>query len=55
MRTAEKGEEALGALGFRQFRVRFHSDLVPIEIAQDELGHAVTSTSLTYAEAKALS
>jgi pyridinium-3,5-biscarboxylic acid mononucleotide sulfurtransferase len=39
--TVEKGEEALRALGFRQFRVRFHSDLVRIEIAPEELDHAL--------------
>ncbi|HEY6347669.1 MAG TPA: ATP-dependent sacrificial sulfur transferase LarE [Bryobacteraceae bacterium] len=40
--TVEKGEEALRALGFRQYRVRFHGDLVRIEIAPDELEHALT-------------
>jgi uncharacterized protein len=33
----EKGEEALYAMGFRQFRVRHHGELVRIEIARDEL------------------
>jgi uncharacterized protein len=33
----EAGEEELKALGFRQFRVRFHGDLVRIEIAREEL------------------
>jgi uncharacterized protein len=33
----EKGEEALRALGFRQFRVRYHDKLVRIEIAREEL------------------
>jgi pyridinium-3,5-biscarboxylic acid mononucleotide sulfurtransferase len=42
VRTVEKGEDALRALGFRQFRVRFHSDLVRIEIAPEELEHALT-------------
>jgi pyridinium-3,5-biscarboxylic acid mononucleotide sulfurtransferase len=42
VRTVEKGEEALRALGFRQFRVRFHSDLVRIEIAPEELEQALT-------------
>lgn len=37
----EKGEEAIRALGFRQFRVRFHGDLVRIEIARDELARAL--------------
>ncbi|HEY6346242.1 MAG TPA: hypothetical protein VIY49_32540 [Bryobacteraceae bacterium] len=42
MRTVEQGEEALRALGFRQFRVRFHSDLVRIEIAPEELDRPPT-------------
>ena len=33
----ERGEAALRALGFRQFRVRAHGDLARIEFAQDEL------------------
>src|SRR5580692_208974 len=37
VKTVELGEEAIRALGFRQFRVRFHGDLVRIEIAPDEL------------------
>jgi uncharacterized protein len=38
----EKGEEALRALGFRQFRVRYHEDLVRLEIAREELPRALT-------------
>jgi uncharacterized protein len=38
----EKGEQALRALGFRQFRVRYHEDLVRLEIAKDELSRALT-------------
>jgi len=37
----ESGEDALRALGFRQFRVRHHGDIVRIEIAQDELARAL--------------
>jgi pyridinium-3,5-biscarboxylic acid mononucleotide sulfurtransferase len=37
----EKGEEALHALGFRQVRVRHHGEIVRIEIAREELGHAL--------------
>ena len=37
----EQGEEAIKALGFRQFRVRFHGELVRIEIAPDELDRAL--------------
>jgi uncharacterized protein len=37
IKTIEDGEEAVRALGFRQFRVRFHGDLVRLEIAKEEL------------------
>ena len=40
--TVERGEEAIRALGFRQFRVRFHGELVRIEVAPDELARALT-------------
>jgi uncharacterized protein len=43
--VVEQGEEAVRALGFRQFRVRFHGDLVRLEIAQDELPKAFTLES----------
>jgi uncharacterized protein len=42
VKTVETGEEAIKALGFRQFRVRFHGELVRIEIAPDELERALT-------------
>ncbi len=42
IKTIEQGEEELRALGFRQFRVRFHGELVRIEIAKDELPKALT-------------
>jgi uncharacterized protein len=42
IKTVEKGEEALKALGFRQFRVRFHDKLVRIEIAREELEKALS-------------
>src|SRR4029077_7292631 len=38
----EQGEDALRNLGFRQFRVRHHGDIVRIEIARDELSRALT-------------
>jgi pyridinium-3,5-biscarboxylic acid mononucleotide sulfurtransferase len=41
IKTVEVGEEAIRALGFLQFRVRFHGDLVRIEIAPDELDRAL--------------
>src|SRR5207237_9860595 len=37
----EQGEDALRDLGFRQFRVRHHGDIVRIEIARDELNRAL--------------
>jgi uncharacterized protein len=40
--VVEQGEEALRAMGFRQFRVRHHGDIVRIEIARDELSRALT-------------
>jgi uncharacterized protein len=41
IKTVEDGEEALKSLGFRQFRTRFHGDLVRIEVAVDELPRAL--------------
>ena len=41
VKTVEHGEEAIRELGFRQFRVRFHGDLVRIEIAPEELRRAL--------------
>ncbi len=42
VQTIEQGEEAIKALGFRQFRVRFHGDLVRLEIAREELDRALS-------------
>ena len=39
----ERGEDALRALGFRQFRVRHHGQMVRIEIAREELPRALTA------------
>ncbi len=39
--VVEQGEDALRALGFRQFRVRHHGDIVRIEIAREELPQAL--------------
>ena len=41
IRTVEVGEEELKGLGFRQFRTRFHGELVRIEIAREEMEHAL--------------
>jgi pyridinium-3,5-biscarboxylic acid mononucleotide sulfurtransferase len=40
--VVERGEESLRALGFRQFRVRHHGEIVRIEIARDELERALS-------------
>lgn len=39
--VVERGEDALRALGFRQFRVRHHGEIVRIEVSQEELGRAL--------------
>jgi pyridinium-3,5-biscarboxylic acid mononucleotide sulfurtransferase len=49
----EKGEAALRALGFRQFRVRLHDKLARIELAREELPRALTP-EMTAAMAVAL-
>ena len=41
VKTVETGEEQIKALGFRQFRVRFHGEIVRIEIAPDEMSRAL--------------
>jgi uncharacterized protein len=40
--VVEQGEDTLRALGFRQFRVRHHGNIVRIEIAREEMGRALT-------------
>jgi len=42
VKTVETGEERIKELGFRQFRVRYHGEMVRIEIAPDELPRALT-------------
>ena len=41
MKTVEVSEEHIKDLGFRQFRVRFHGEIVRIEIAPEELPRAL--------------
>jgi pyridinium-3,5-biscarboxylic acid mononucleotide sulfurtransferase len=43
LHTVEQGEDALRDLGFRQFRVRHHGEIVRIEIDREELPRALTS------------
>ncbi len=41
--VVEQGEDAIRALGFRQFRVRHHGDIARIEIAREEMPRALTA------------
>ncbi len=41
--VVEKGEEALRGLGFQQFRVRYHDELVRIEISPQEMARALST------------
>jgi len=43
IKTVERGEEEVKALGFRQFRVRYHGELVRLEIAREELPRALNA------------
>ena len=40
--TVEQGEDALRKLGFRQFRVRHHGEIVRLEISREELPRAMS-------------
>ncbi len=42
VKKVETGEEEVKALGFRQFRVRYHGEIVRIEVAPDEIDKALT-------------
>ena len=42
VKIVETGEERVKELGFRQFRVRYHGDVVRIEIAREEMERALT-------------
>jgi pyridinium-3,5-biscarboxylic acid mononucleotide sulfurtransferase len=42
VKIVEVGEEELKALGFRQFRVRFHGEVARIEIAREEMERALS-------------
>ena len=41
LRTVDSGEEVMRGLGFREFRVRHHGELVRLEVAPAELGRAL--------------
>jgi uncharacterized protein len=51
LESIEKSEEALFAMGFRQFRVRHHGELARIEIAREELERMLSLSK--FAEASA--
>jgi pyridinium-3,5-biscarboxylic acid mononucleotide sulfurtransferase len=40
--VVEQGEDAIRAMGFRQFRVRHHGEIVRIEISREELPRALS-------------
>jgi uncharacterized protein len=42
LEQVERGEDALRAMGFRQFRLRHHGDVARIEIARDEMERAMS-------------
>ena len=41
--VVERGEDAIRELGFRQFRVRHHGEMVRLEISKEEMPRALTS------------
>jgi len=43
LRMIDRGEDALRALGFQQFRVRHHGDIARIEFARDEMPRALNA------------
>lgn len=45
--TVERGEDALRELGFRQLRVRYHGEMVRIEIAKEEMSRALDPAMAT--------
>ncbi|HVW07715.1 MAG TPA: ATP-dependent sacrificial sulfur transferase LarE [Bryobacteraceae bacterium] len=42
VKQVEQGEEEMKALGFRQFRTRYHGEIVRIEVAPEELPRALS-------------
>jgi uncharacterized protein len=45
--TIDRGEEILREMGFREFRVRHHDNLVRIEIAAEEMPRALELSVVT--------
>src|SRR6266511_4930300 len=46
LEQVERGEDALRAMGFRQFRLRHHGDVARIEIAREEMERALSMEML---------
>jgi uncharacterized protein len=46
LQQIEDGEALLHQMGFRQFRVRYHGDMVRIEIAREEMPHALNMEAM---------
>jgi uncharacterized protein len=46
LQQVEDGEALLQQMGFRQFRVRFHGEMVRIEIAREEMPRALTMETM---------
>ena len=46
LQQVEDGEALLQQMGFRQFRVRYHGEMVRIEIARDEMPHALNMETM---------
>jgi uncharacterized protein len=51
LESVEKGEGILFSMGFRQFRVRHHGELVRIEIAREELAKMLSLSMFEQASA----
>jgi len=51
LESIEKGEEVLFAMGFRQYRVRHHGELVRIEIAREEMARMLSLSMFEQASA----
>ena len=46
LQQIEEGEALLHQMGFRQFRVRYHGEMVRIEIAREEMPHALNMETM---------
>src|SRR5665213_2971110 len=46
LQQVEDGETVLHRMGYRQFRVRYHGEIVRIEIAREEMPHALSMENM---------